>query len=180
MEFLNYFSDEDLKPLVTIVENKEGNKLSRSAKNNPKEHLDEIIDELKNDREPFSYRQIIEEVCKKLNIEFNKTVTTEQLGAALIKLVFSESIDKMGIKQKENFIKEIRDTMSQEDFDNLLQQTGGTNGFFISSGEKITKLLLDVYTTEEILAMYIITGVVDCLTPKNSEPIYMVNVPAVT
>lgn len=180
LEFLTYLSNEDLQPLVTIIENKQDNKLSRKAKNNPKEHIDEIMNELEKEGNSFSYRHIIEEICKKENIEFDKLVTTEQLGNALVKKVFIDSIDRMGIKQKENLIKETRDTMSQEDFNALLEKAGGTNGFFISSGETITKLLLDAYSKDEILAMYILTGVVDCLTPKNSEPLYMVNVPAVT
>ena len=180
LDFLTYLSNEDLKPLVTIIENKESNKLSDEEKNNPKDHLDKILSKLENAKEPFSYRQIIEEVCKKENIEFNDNVTIEQLGSSLIKQFFSDSVNKMGIQQKENLIKEIRDTMSQEDFDNLLQKIGGTNGFFISSGEKITQLLLDSYSTDEIFAVYIVTGVVDCYTPKNSDPLYIVNVPAVT
>ena len=180
LEFLTYLSNEDLKPLVTIIENKESNKLSNKAKNNPKENLDEVLSKLENAKEPFSYRQIIEEVCKKENIEFNENVTTEQLGSSLVKQAFSDSVNKMGIQQKENLIKEIRETMSQEDFDNLLQKIGGTNGFFISSGEKITQLLSDNYSTDEIFAMYMLTGVVDCFTPKNADPLYMVNIPAVT
>lgn len=180
LEFLTYLSNEDLQPLVAIVENKQENKLSDKIKNNPKEHLDEIMDKLEKGEGPFSYRQIIEQVCKKENIEFDKTTTTEQLGNALIKKVFADSIDKMGIKQKENLIKETRDTMSEEEFDGLLQKSGGTNGFFISSGQTITNLLLDAYSKDEILAIYIVTGIVDCFTPQNSEPIYLVNVPAVT
>ncbi|WP_413852601.1 hypothetical protein [Candidatus Ruminimicrobium bovinum] len=180
LKFLTYLSNEDLQPLVAIVENKQENKLSDKIKNNPKEHLDEIMDKLEKGEGPFSYRQIIEQVCKKENIEFDKTTTTEQLGNALIKKVFADSIDKMGIKQKENLIKETRDTMSEEEFDGLLQKSGGTNGFFISSGQTITNLLLDAYSKDEILAIYIVTGIVDCFTPQNSEPIYLVNVPAVT
>ena len=74
LEFLTYLSNEDLQPLVTIIENKQDNKLSRKAKNNPKEHIDEIMNELEKEGNSFSYRHIIEEICK-LNAYYD-TITS--------------------------------------------------------------------------------------------------------
>lgn len=152
LEFLKNLSNEQLQPIVKLMKDRITDELSEEAKTNPKENIEEITNELKKYAgntivnifrgEGISYREALEDVCKKQKVKFNENVPTEILGEALIEKVISDSFDKMNDKEKENFLEELKENIGEKEFEKFLKGVGGSKGFLALSGNMILKLLV--------------------------------------
>ncbi len=171
LAFLQELSNDELMPLVAIMTDRISDELSYQAKTNPKDNLKEIIFELgKYGGNTFanffrgkgvSYREILEDVCKKQGIQFDRNLSTEDLGALLVEETVANSINRMSSNQKKDFINELKKGMKEDEFKYLLKQTGGMKGLMSSSGKTFANLLFDKISGEEISATSIIFGISD-------------------
>ena len=97
-----------------------------------------------------------------------------------------EKKSKMSKKQKEGLVGSLRDTMDEEQFENFLEKIDGTNGLFVSSGEKIRNLLSEDPLENFILATCLaadIFGSFDIKQPKEKDEqsiLYSGIIPAIT
>lgn len=181
LKFLKNLSYEDLNPIIAVIEEEKENKLTEKEKNYPIKYLDKIIETLEKiainkfdikDNKNISYKQVLEAACKKQNIRFDKNISINDLGITFIKHMFDTTIDKMSKKQKEGLVGSLRDTMDEEQFENFLEKIDGTNGLFVSSGEKIRNLLSEDPLENFILATCLaadIFGSFDIKQPKEKD-----------
>ena len=152
LEFLRKLSNEELEPIVYIMKDDITSELSDEAENNPKDNLDEIINELEKyagntianifrGDVGISYREALEDVCRKQDVEFDEDISTEMLGEALIYKTISNIFDRMSKKEKKEFLEELKNEIGEKKFEAFMDGIGGMKGFFALSGDIILKLL---------------------------------------
>lgn len=171
LAFLQTLSNDELMPLVAIMKDRISDELSDEAKTNPKDNLGEVIKELELyggntlanlwRGKGVPYREILEDVCKKQEIQFDKTLSTEELGTILVEQTVANFISKMNYEQKKEFVNELKSGMKEDEFNYILKKVGGINGFISSSGKTIAGLLFDKVSGETISATSIIYGISD-------------------
>ena len=183
LTFLQKCSNDELMPLVAIMKDRISDELSYQAKTNPKDNLEEIIFELGKyggsiygnigralsdwidgkefKRRGVSYREILEDVCKKQGIQFDRSVSTEDLGSLLVEQTVANFINQMSYDQKKEFVNDLKEGMKENEFNYLLKQVGGIKGLMYSSGKTFAGLLFDKVSGEKISATSIILGISD-------------------
>ena len=149
--FLKDLSNEELEPIVALMKNRWTDELTEEAKNNPKDNIEEFIKELKLYAgntianifrgEGITYREMLQDVCKKQKVKFTKYISTENLGYKIIEQVFATTIDKMTKEEKEQFIKSLKEHMSEEDYKELLKEATNKGGLYALSGNALAMLL---------------------------------------
>jgi hypothetical protein len=155
--------------------------LSYEAKTDPKNNLAEIIRELelyggythanvgrgifnwlfsgKFERKGVQYREILEDVCKKKGIQFDRNLSTEDLGKLLVEQTLEQTIDKMDPNQRKDLIDAMAQGMEENEFNYVLKQVGGRDDLLYSSGRTIANLLVSVASGEEFSAVSLICGI---------------------
>lgn len=151
--FLQEFSDEDLMPLVNIMRNRLTNQLPDDVVEHPRVYLSQIINELEKyagntlmnifrGGKGVSYREMLEDVCKKQNIEIENNMSVDRMGYALVEHTFETALNNMTVAQKEEFFNSLEETMGKEDYEKLLKEAGGKAGLWALSGNALTMLLV--------------------------------------
>ncbi len=171
LAFLQECSNDELMPLVAIMKDRISDELSYQAKTNPRGNLEEVIYELElYGGNTFAnlwrgkgvpYREVLEDVCKKQGIQFDRNLSTEDLGALLVEQTVANFINQMSHDQKKEFVNELKEGMKENEFNYLLKQVGGINGLMSSSGKTFASLLFDKVSGEKISATSIIFGISD-------------------
>ena len=152
LSFLKELSNEELEPIVALMKDRWTDELTEEAKNTPKEHLNEILGELlkyagntianifRGDK-GVSYREALEDVCKKQKVKFTKYISTENLGYKLIEQIFTTTIDNMSKEEKQEFINSLKESMGEEDFNDLAKEAAKKGGLYALSGNALAMIL---------------------------------------
>ncbi len=181
LSFLKDLSNDELMPIVAIMKDRISDELSYEAKTDPKNNLAEIIRELelyggythanvgrgifnwlfsgKFERKGVPYREILEDVCKKKRIQFDRNLSTEDLGKLLVEQTLEQTIDKMDPNQRKDLIDAMAQGMEENEFNYVLKQVGGRDDLLYSSGRTIANLLVSVASGEEFSAVSLICGI---------------------
>ena len=181
LSFLKDLSNDELMPIVAVMKDRISDELSYEAKTDPKNNLAEIIRELelyggythvnvgrgifnwlfsgKFERKGVPYREILEDVCKKKRIQFDRNLSTEDLGKLLVEQTLEKTIDKMDPNQRKDLIDAMAQGMEENEFNYVLKQVGGRDDLLYSSGRTIANLLVSVASGEEFSAVSLICGI---------------------
>jgi len=118
LNILNLFSRDELMVLVKIMEDKWSNCLSKDAKENPTEHVEDIANEfcafggntIANVMRGFKgvpYREMLEDTCRDLRVPYSKNSDTYQIESNLLNTVLETAWDNMSEEEKGKLLKDL-------------------------------------------------------------------------